>query len=90
MGNPLKAIGTAVPARLAEAREERQKLVARVLDLCYEIAQLETIAMVGGEAAGPVVQALKIEPSAEPGRRRAPRTGDAPLVPPVTSDAPQS
>lgn len=46
LGNPLMAIGDAVPARIAEAKDERDKLIGRVLELNQEIATLETLLQV--------------------------------------------
>lgn len=86
MGNPLKAIEAAVPERIKEARAERDTLVGRVLELSTEIARLETVQLVGGEVAGPVLQGL--EEGSERVRRRGTRVEHQPPGPPPVADSP--
>lgn len=45
--NALLMLKEHAPERLAAAKEERQRLVERVLELSIEIAQLETVILVG-------------------------------------------
>jgi len=84
VGNPLKAIETAVPERIREAREERDKAIAQVLALNDEIARLETIQQIGGEAAGPILQGLEAG-SESVRRRRHPSQG-----PPSAAEPPNT
>lgn len=90
MGNPLLAIGDALPARLAEARDERDKLVGRVLELNQEIATLETVRQVA-----PAKLPLPLEPvttgpvPVEPEPRRRHRIDrDPPELAPTGTPAP--
>lgn len=78
VGNPLKAIETAVPERIRAAREERDKAINLVLSLNEEIARLETIQQIGGEVAVPTHQGL--EASSQPVRSRQKERLESPAV----------
>lgn len=78
VGNPLKAIETAVPERIRQAREERDKAISQVLALNEEIARLETIQQIGGGVAVPTHQGL--EASREPVRSRHKERPESPAA----------
>lgn len=82
MGNPLMAITDAVPGRILEARDERDRLIGRVLELNQEIARLETALQVTGLGRA-IVEDSKPIPAIEPpegGHRRRSRDTAPPVI----------
>lgn len=87
VGNPLLAIADAVPARLKELVDERDRLIGRLLELNQEYATLLTLTQVAptrsvvGEPVGPSHEGSEVTTHAA--RRRA-RDTTGPAESPLT------